>query len=181
MAARFRRSKGSVVVKFDPAEAAVLAALFSSLADLLADSGPVVQPGDDPLENLLGGQADGAAPEDPVLGRLFPAAYQDPDAAAEFRRLTEVDLRSAKLANATEVRDRLVASGGRFSLDTEQAERWLSALNDLRLAMGTRLGVTEETPEELESRAREDPQAAQLHIYEWLGYLQETLVRCLLG
>lgn len=179
MPARFRRSKGAVVAKFDATETAVLSALLTSLAEFLAGSGPVVEAGEDPLEQMLADSGGAQAPDDPVLERLFPAAYDDPEAAAEFRRLTEVDLRSAKLANVREARDQLTAGGGRLSLDTAQAERWLAALNDLRLTMGTRLEVTEETSEEIARRAIGSPQAAELHLYDWLGYLEETLVASL--
>jgi hypothetical protein len=114
--------------------------------------------------------------DDPVLARLFPDAYrEDGEASAEFRRYTEAGLRAGKRANA-EVVLRTLGEGGEIVLDAEQAQAWLRALNDLRLALGTRLGVTEESPRQLDP---DDPRSAPFAAYDWLTYLQESLVRAL--
>ena len=64
-----------------------------------------------------------------------------------------------------------------MDLDRDQADRWLGSLNDMRLALGTALDVTEDTdPDELDP---DDPRLPPLHIYSWLGYLQESLLSCL--
>jgi len=73
----------------------------------------------------------------------------------------------------------LPATGGRVTLDTAAAGCWLGALNDLRLALGTRLEVTEDTYAELDRLPEDSPQAAALGIFAWLGWLQETLVAAL--
>lgn len=178
MAGRFRRARGLIEARFEPSESALLAELFTSLEKLLRSAGEPGAQSDDPLERLFGSPAQVETEHDPVLTRLFPDAYADPDASAEFRRLTGSQLQAEKLAHVETVLEQL-HRGGRVSLQPEQAQAWLAAWNDLRLALGTRLGVTEESPEELDRRALADPAASALRVYEWLGYLQETLVRCL--
>jgi hypothetical protein len=117
-------------------------------------------------------------PDDPVLSRLLPDAYRDdPAAAGDFRRFTDADLRAGKRANAQAVLASLPEGGGRLELDRDQADQWLGCLNDMRLALGTALDVTEELdPEQL---AEDDPRFQALHVYGWLGYLQESLLSCL--
>ena len=61
----------------------------------------------------------------------------------------------------------------------EAAQDWLRALNDVRLAIGTVLGVTEDYPDELPGADPADPRSAYLGVYYWLGYLQDSLVRAL--
>ena len=65
----------------------------------------------------------------------------------------------------------------RHSLSKEQAESWLTALNDLRLVLGTRLGVTEEMF--LEAVDPRDPRAPEMALYVYLSWLQEQLVEAL--
>ena len=84
-----------------------------------------------------------------MLARLLPDGYRDdPDAAGEFRKYTEPALRSAKHQAAQEMLDTLPDAGGRIQLTQDQALSWLKALNDIRLALGVRLGVTEEFEEQ---------------------------------
>ena len=119
-------------------------------------------------------------PDDPVLARLLPDAYpDDPPAAGEFRRYTESGLRSGKVAAARTVLDTLPEGGGRVRLSAEQAQAWLRSLNDIRLALGVRLEVTEDRDAMLERASQGGPQAAGLWIYDWLTLLQETLVEAL--
>jgi len=49
----------------------------------------------------------------------------------------------------------------------------------VRLALGVVLGITEDYERELSELDTEDPREAYLHIYDWLTFLQETLVRAL--
>ena len=64
-------------------------------------------------------------------------------------------------------------------LNEEQAQCWLRALNDIRLALGTRLDVTEEWYEEANQMDPRDPRASLFAVYDWLTMLQESLVRVL--
>jgi hypothetical protein len=119
-------------------------------------------------------------PEDPVLARLLPDGYRDdPDAAGEFRRYTEPALRSAKHQAAQEMLDTLPESGGRIQLTRDQALSWLKALNDVRLALGVRLGVTEEFEEQWGRLKPDDPQWSAFEVYAWLGAVQESLVQAM--
>jgi hypothetical protein len=124
----------------------------------------------------------------PTLRRLFPTAYpDDEEAAGDFRRYTEATLRDGKAASAATVIDSLEEAGlpdepedGVFidvELDPATAMTWMRSFTDMRLAIATRLGV-EEGDEDYWAELPEDDPRAQVHdIYEWLGFLQETLVR----
>src|SRR5260370_28925826 len=102
-------------------------------------------PGADELARMVGLSDAAEPPADPILARLLPDAYRnDPDAAADFRRFTESGLSSAKVAAAPTVLATMPPGGGRVRLSVEQAEIWLRALNDVRLALGVRLGVTDD-------------------------------------
>lgn len=123
-----------------------------------------------------------APPEDPVLMRLLPNAYADPEAASDFRRFTESTIRSHKQRILREVRTHLAIlvddekSGTVPDLD---ADTWLVALNDLRLALSVRLEIDEESFELFESLPDEDPQKSIYAVYYWLGWLQENLLHLL--
>jgi hypothetical protein len=126
--------------------------------------------------------------EDPVVGRLFPDVYpKDARDSAEFRRFTEGDLKTAKIDQAAAILAGLPEEGhGEVRLDAESAEAWLRALNDARLALGTRLDLTDDTmlEHELEEAMRDDPASArvfQLSVYSYLGYLQESLLDAIIG
>jgi hypothetical protein len=120
------------------------------------------------------------APEDPVLARLLPDAYQDDDeAAGEFRKYTESSLREAKKYFAQTLLETLPPKGGRVKLTAEQARDWLRALNDVRLMFGVRLEVTEDFEEQLVSLDPKDPRVAAFEVYCWLGAVQESLVQAI--
>jgi hypothetical protein len=175
---RFKRRRGgAVTADLDPGEAALLAALAEDLLGLLGER---EQADEDPLAAMVGlSSGPLPPPDDPALARLLPDAYADDDhAAAEFRRFTERDLREGKRANAGTVLATLaplLGQGGRLALDRDQVDGWLGALNDLRLVLGTRLDVTEETELDV---PEDDPHAQALLVYGWLGWLQESLLSC---
>ncbi len=132
------------------------------------------------LEAMLHEPGAAQAPEDPVLARLLPDAYRDdPEAAGEFRQYTEPALRSAKHQVAQQMLDTLPEAGGRIQLSRDQALSWLKALNDVRLALGVRLGVTEEFEEQWARLKPDDPQWTAYEVYAWLGAVQESLVQAL--
>jgi hypothetical protein len=125
-----------------------------------------------------------AAGGDPVLDRLFPQAYLDAEDAerdAEFQRLVRNDLLKEKLANLDVVAgtlERGTVSLRRWSVEIteEEAGAWLGALNDLRLALGVRLGITEDFDGDIDPS---DPRAPALHVLSYLGWLEENLVEAL--
>ena len=120
------------------------------------------------------------APDDPVLARLLPDAYQDdPEAAGEFRKYTESSLREAKKYFAQTLLETLPPKGGRVKLTADQARDWLRALNDVRLMFGVRLEVTEDFEDQLASLDPKDPRVAAFEVYGWLGAVQESLVRAI--
>ena len=123
-------------------------------------------------------------PEDPALQRLFPTAYpSDADAAADFRRFTERDLRATKVAEATTVLRRLAETEqGRHQLriPPTESDAWLRTLTSVRLAVATRLGITDsDAAEDLASVRADDPRAFMASVYEWLGFAQETMIMAL--
>lgn len=123
------------------------------------------------LSALLGAETGG-----PELRRLFPPAYErDEEGEAEYRRLMADELLEGRRAAL-----RLVEkTAGRDRLTPEELDAWLRALNDLRLVLGTRLDVTEETYEtELDAA---HPQAYELSVYAYLSWLQEQLVAAASG
>lgn len=131
---------------------------------------------------------DGFDRDDPVVERLFPDVYpDDPDGTADLRRYTDGDLKTSKIDQAGAILAVLPPSGGTdVTLDEESAEAWLRALNDVRLALGTRLEVHDEMDleEELDEAVLKDPTSArvgQLSLYAYLGYLQESLLDALVG
>jgi hypothetical protein len=182
------RRRGGAVATFTGFEADLLRSLASQLVELLRNEAAVPSTDLDPFESMLDFSGPTTAPDDPVLARLFPAAYRDDDdAAAEFRRYTETELRTGKARNAGAVIDALEEAGLPGELDEtglmidielEQDDvlGWLKALTDMRLALATRLGVEEGDEEFWESLPDEDPRVQVHDIYDWLAFLQETLV-----
>ena len=83
------------------------------------------------------------------------------------------------MAAATTVLDTLPERGGRIRLSEPQAQVWLRALNDIRLALGVRLGVTEDMYEEMQRIKPDDPRYGVLAVYDWLSGMQESLVHAL--
>jgi hypothetical protein len=184
------RRRGGMVAVFDPAEAGVIANLASQVIELLRDRNGDQVADVDPLVSELGLQGPTQAPEDPVLQRLLPDAYRDsPDDAAEFRRFTESTLTSAKVANAETVLATLTAGGldplepaddpVEIELNPDQVQAWLRSLTDIRLSLAVRLGVENEEDAMLLANAADPSVVAMGELYDWLGYVQETLVQAL--
>lgn len=176
----------TVQANLEAVEAQLLAYLFAQLLDLLGPDEERATSAD-PLAIELG-LADLAAeprevapPDDPALARLFPDAYRDDEqAAAEFRRFTEGELRAGKRGRAQCALESLPQDkGGRFELDEEQAQCWLGTLNDLRLVLGSRFGLTDDGQEPGADLPEDDPLRAYVPAYHYLGYLQETLLEAL--
>ncbi|MBS2937143.1 DUF2017 domain-containing protein [Nocardioides sp. J2M5] len=182
-----------VVATFTGFEADLLRSLASQMVELLRNErAEPAAPAADPFEALMS-EFSGATtiPEDPVLARLFPTAYtDDEEAAGDFRRFTEGRLRDGKAAAAGLVIDTLEEGGLPpeltedglvidVELDAPSAETWMRAFTDIRLALATRLGVEADDEHYWHSLPDEDPRAQAHDIYEWVGYLQETLVEAL--
>jgi hypothetical protein len=163
---RFRRHGDGLVVSITEAEAELLRSIPDELRSVL-EAPP--------------------SPDDPVRNRLFPRAYLDPtqeDAEREWQELVHPELvreRVAALALLTSTLERAERRGGRVEveLSADEAQAWLGMVNDARLALGTRLGVTEEL--DYEELDEEHPDAAAHAVYGWLTWLEGDLVETLLG
>jgi hypothetical protein len=114
-------------------------------------------------------------PSDAVLKRLFPDAFEDEEKASAYRDLIGDELHDRKTSALRTAIETLGASGPvNVALDEEQVDRWLALITDIRLAIGTRLDVTEERmAAELDPA---DPDAAALSVLHWLGWLQESML-----
>jgi hypothetical protein len=162
-----RKSDGTVSARLAAEEAVMLTELAGQLIGMLGDRSPGGVPSGDGV----------TADEDPALLRLLPDAYpDDPEASSEFRRFTADGLAERKAANANAVIESLadVAAGRTKTLRLDQpaAQAWLRSLTDLRLTIAARLGI--ETDED--HAASDDPLG---NIYDWLGFVQGTLVEAL--
>jgi hypothetical protein len=201
----FRRvRKGGARASFPPLEANLLRNLSRQLIELLRDDGRRGRGAGDSLESLFDFDEPVETPQDPVLARLLPDAYEDDEKAAEFRRFTEHGLRDAKVVQATTVIESLERGGlgeeeitlrpdspdlsdsldapvddagdVEVDLDADAVQAWLRCLTDLRLALAERLEITDEDMSGFEQLDEDDPKAGMYAVYGWLGYLQETLV-----
>jgi hypothetical protein len=121
----------------------------------------------DELERLLDD------PDDPELRRLFPPAYSDRFDDEQYRSLVRDQLVSGRAKALATVRETLAAE----TLDLDQADQWLRALNDMRLVLGTRWDVTEQL--DFARLDPSDPRGRELAIYGYLSWLQEQLVEAL--
>jgi hypothetical protein len=112
--------------------------------------------------------------EDGAVGRLFPAAYRDDEAAnADYEALVRDELVEGRLAAIATVEASIQAE----RLDEEQLAAWCGALNDLRLVLGEQLGVTEDLYER--GFDEDDPRAPGLALYGWLTWLKGHVVEAL--
>ena len=189
---KFTRKRGMITTQLSPYEVELLTSLVKQLVELVSDGSPAgFPPGPEPadaFEALVADlEVDPDEPdlsEDPVLKRLFPNAYpHDAAASSEFRRFTERDLRAKKVVEAQVVLDRLAATelGARdLRIPREEVEAWLRTLTSVRLAVATRLGISDaEAAEELNALPDDDPRSFMVSVYDWLGFAQETLINAL--
>jgi len=175
-----RHGDHSYLAQFADSEKEVLLNLCEQIIELLAER--TDHASDDPLAAMVGITSHDSPPEDEVLHRLLPNAYADSVDASEFRRYTESTLRAKKQAHAIAMRIHLKSSDdGIVDLDHDNANAWLGAINDIRLALGVRLKVESNSQEHLEILAPDDPLRGVYAVYTWLGWLQETLLSALIA
>lgn len=143
-----RRPDGGVDVQLSDAE-----------RDVLSNVAPQ-------LRELLVGNADG---NEDSLRRLFPPAHaSEPELEADYRAMVHDELLRKRLDDL----DLLENTAGADSLSADEAEQWMHAVNGIRLVLGTRLEVTEES----QAPPADHPAAGQYALYEYLGYLLEMLI-----
>lgn len=155
----------TVVLELARLEAAHLAGLVGQFRELLVESGS---------DN-----------RDPALSRLAPDAYDDVDAAREFRDLTRNDLLDRRAADAEIVlaslpdltdlpedpEDPALLEQITVPLDGETARAWMRTLAAVRLVLATRLGIADADDH--------DPEDPRFGIYDWIGYRLDVLVTAL--
>ena len=159
----------------------MIRAAFDDLLDLFESRAPAgseaeIAPG---LRDPFGSPGSAEPPDDAALARLLPAAYpDDAEASAEYRRFTEGDLLARKRANIATLLAGLEEADaeGHVRLTPQAVVAWLLAVNDLRLALGTRLEISEEYEELLDSLEPDDHRLPAFALYEWLTGFQELLV-----
>ncbi|HZU74517.1 MAG TPA: DUF2017 family protein [Acidimicrobiales bacterium] len=143
-----RNRRGEYLINLPPDERELLRSLPGQLVELLSD------------------------PSSPDLRRIFPPAYvEDDQAEREYRRLMEEELTTRhRVALET-----MAATVDASRLDQDQMAAWASALNDLRLVLGTRLDVSED----MQPPDPDDPRAPAHALYGYLSWLQEQVVEAL--
>jgi len=146
---QFERKGDSVRVSLDRHEQLLLTGLLDELEGLLDD------------------------PDDPELRRLFPPAYSEPTDDEQYRSLVRDQLVSGPSKALASVR----ATMGSDTLDADQADQWLRALNDMRLVLGTRWDVTGQL--DYGKLDLDEPGGRELAVYGYLSWLQEQLVEAL--
>lgn len=176
----FHRRFGRYTGWLEPAEAALIADLVDQLRQLLASrrsETPV-----DPLVAMTGMTLGPATPpKDPAVARLLPDFHaEDAELSAGLRVLHEPELIAVKEAAAVALLDSLPRGGGQVRLDEETAGSWIAALNDVRLALGVRLDITEDNALPPGADDPESAEAAMFHTYRWLSAVQDSLVTALL-
>jgi hypothetical protein len=169
---------GQVWLELEPKEVEVLATLVDQLAAMVRPAANLER---DPFEELVGIDPQASAPEDVAQARLFPDAYrEDPEAADEFRRFTERDLREARLRQTEVFKAILSVTGpGPAPIDPEACSASLGVLNDLRLVLGARLGLQADEDNEPGFLPPDDPRQPLFGAYHWLTWLQSQLLGAL--
>ena len=176
-----QRDGDVLVLRLAPEERSDLASCAASLIEMLEpDEDPNRDP--DPLARIVGISGDSPVdrPDDPALRRLLPDAYEDADGAAEFRRLTDADLRTEKVANLRRLLAGATATGGVVRIGPDEVDAWLAALTDIRLVLAERLDLTEDH-DHLPQFEPEDPRLPLLLAYLWLSELQDWMLELLVG
>ncbi|MDT4904507.1 MAG: hypothetical protein QOF92_1259 [Pseudonocardiales bacterium] len=149
------RRHGRLRLRLEPVEVSLLQSLLDELTTVLED--------DDTA--------------DAVTQRLFPTAYPDDDTAeADYRSITESGLREERLQRVGACAAELAVGADLDLSDEDDGRRWIQVLNDLRLALGTRIGITEDEPDFDPT----DPDAQPRHIYYWLTNVQDSVVTALM-
>lgn len=153
-----RRIGGGVRVRVTPDERDLLATIPAQLRDVFT----------------------GEAGADELLARLFPPAYDDAAAEAEFHLTRGSELSAIR----SQTLDRYLASFMKgddqrgawvVDLDWDEAHAWLQVINDSRMVIATADGIRTEADWEAPV---ETPERLLLH---WLGWLEEQLVHALMS
>lgn len=128
----------------------------------------------DPLSFLEDINKKAIRPQDEVVFRLLPDAYADDEESNnDFRKFTEQSLRDEKIAAAKFVLEKLPSNDEPREILDSDISTWLRAINDVRLALGTRLEITDGT---VLVDQNDEEKNSLLDVYDWLTWLQGTLL-----
>lgn len=168
-----KQPNGEIKFEIEALEIALLTSMIEQVIVLLTPLN--VEENQDPLAQMVGIDVNAKKPDDDVLLRLLPDAYQnDKKASQEFRRFTERSLRDLKTKRANLVLENLPETDQAISIKPKDFESWLTVLNDVRLALGTRVGIDE--TDQYESSEDEVETDHAKEIYSWLTWLQSNLL-----
>ncbi|MEM7094989.1 MAG: DUF2017 family protein [Actinomycetota bacterium] len=127
------------------------------------------------LEELIPQVRELISDHDQLAWRLFPNPYPEHEKAADqYAEMIGDELQDNHLAALATVEATLDAK----RLDEDQMNAWMGAVNDVRLVIGTRLKVEEDT--EIDSYEDETDQALFL-TYSYLGLMLERIVVAIAG
>ncbi|MFE1597109.1 DUF2017 domain-containing protein [Nocardia sp. NPDC058705] len=170
--------------EMDEHEATVLRSLIGAISGLLGDR--AAEAPEDELTVLTGLRPGNTTPPtDPQLLRLLPDFHRaepgSPDAKradlnSALRSLHEPEIIEAKILAGQVVLDTCPAAGGKILITSDQADAWLTALTDVRLALGTLLEIDDDTPDHFDP---EDPRAPHLDVYHWLTWMQDSMLQAM--
>lgn len=202
----FRRQKGRYVARMDAGERAVVASVVADVAELLGagrfeDGAAPAGQGPHRVDGPVAGAPAGPwtvrtaplpPPDDPAVRRLLPdASRDDPEVAAEFRRLTEDDLRARKVARLRSLWTALVHGepgwpDDAFVVAPASADDVAATLTDLRLVLADRLEIRTDADSDalydgLATAAEDDVRAYLASVYGALSWLQESLLAVMLA
>lgn len=122
-------------------------------------------------------------PEDPKMERLFPPAYLDDadgDAQTEYQHFMRDELVASRLDTIMRV-ETLLADDRTDTITAGELDAFATALNSVRLVLGTLLGV-DDRPEDDDDDAHPDdahPNDAhpnEMNLYNYLSWLLECAV-----
>lgn len=174
----FRAVGSTCVSRIDDLEREVLVNLFEDVIALLWREDEPDDPG----------------VVDPAVMRLFPAAsLGDPELEKEIRALTHGEVSAAKLRSLNLVTAALRARNPQIVVQPEAVADWLRALNDVRLVLSERLGISDDadaerfyqmaleaTQSDAPAETCEDEQTlAMASLYAGLSWWQGSLLEAL--
>lgn len=190
MALGFQRVGDRVSTQLEPVEQMLITALIDELSEILRRADEPDRADIDPLarelglEGLTGHAPD--PPDNPIAARLLPDGYRDDlEAALEFRRYTDDSLRATKLADAEVMRAGLESAAddpeGRIEIELAEADHWVRAINDLRLALGVELGIADDPSGSADRWVGNERMEGRAMLYDFLTWWQDGLVLSLMG
>lgn len=191
----FRADGSMFVAEVDDVEKRILGGMFADVAlllgaDLKSEDGETSADADRSLDDLLRGLTQAVEePADPALARLLPTAYADDEAAAaEFRRLTEGDIRAVKVERLRNWFHAFTGPGLLVYVPRQEAGQWAAALTDVRLVLASRLEIeSAKDADDIYSQGAPPEESEEAYakyalgqIYSALTWLQESLLTVML-